>query len=308
MQRVALATAGLLALSAGLAFSKPKEQAPAGNFQLIMMTTASNFSGYSSVSRTMAASFTAPKAAPAGATAKMTVPEGMGLVNPIPYTIQNLQGETGGASAEVVHFWNSSPTIPKGQPEILKGQSQAEKTTWKGGSSGYPDPTQMKYVKPNQFMLDETSKVPGSYQVNISYVGDIQVDMTEKQQFLGPLTITSPASSAIDTSAAIEVTWTHVPNALGYTVYASGKDTKGRTCYWENSYHAQTTWYTQGAAAAVKAGKLVSPDNCKVTIPAAIFKGPVTLSVTGYSQEAKGKGPLNPWGWAQSLASMQLGQ
>lgn len=309
MQRKFLAAVGLVALTGGFAICKPKPVATPGNFQLMMMTSASNFAGYSSVSRAMTASYTSPQTAPAGATAKMTVPEGLGLVSPLPYTIQNLQGQSGAGGGEVIHYWNSSATIPKGQPEVLKGQAQADKTSWKGGSSGYPDPLQMKFVKANQFALDETSQVPGTYKVNISYIGEIQVDMTAKQQFLAPLNLTKPTDpAAVDTASAIEVTWNHVPGAVGYTVYASGKNPQDKTVYWENAYQSQTSWYTQGAAAAVKAKKLVSPEECKVMIPAGIFKGPVTLSVTGYSNEVKGKGPLNPWGWAQTSATTQMGK
>ncbi len=309
MQRKFMVALGLLAVTGGMALSKPKPVATPGSFQLMMITSASTFSGYSTVSRALTASYTAPQTAPAGATAKMTVPEGLGLVSPLPYTIQNIQGQSGAGTSEVIHYWNSSATIPKGQPEILKGQAQADKTTWQGGSSGYPDPLQMKFVKAGQFALDETSQVPGSYKVNISYIGELQVDMTARQQFLAPLNLTQPADSAgVDTGASIEVSWNHVPGAVGYTVYASGKNPQGKTVYWENAYHSQTSWYTQGAAAAVKAKKLVSPDQCKVTIPAKIFTGQVTLIVTGYSPEVKGKGPLNPWGWAQTSATTQLGK
>jgi len=297
----------VLVCVSGLALSVPSKPKVQGDFNLMAITTSMTVQGYSSVNRTLSASYNTSLTSPAGATAVMNVPEGLGVASPVPFVIQNLQATGGTAAGEVIHYWNSAPTIPKGQPEVMKGAGTTS-GSWKGGSTGYPDPMGWKYLRAGQFALDETSKVPGTYKVNISYVGELTVPMTEKQEFLGPLKINKPESPALDTSKSIEVAWTHVPNAVRYTVLASGKNAAGKAVYWENAYNAPTTWYLKGAAAAVKDGKLVSPDSCKVQIPAAIFSGPVSLSVTGYSTESKGSGVLNPWGWAQTIASMQLGQ
>ena len=306
MKKVTLClTLGLLA---GAALSKPKPVQ--GTCQLIAMTNYTSFAGYGATSRSLSCSFQSSSTAPAGASASLATPEGLGWVSPSALTIQNLEGQTGSVNTEVIHYWNSSPTIPKGQPEVLKTQQDTkQKTTWKGGSSGNLDYMQIKYVKPGQMQLDETSRTPGAYRLKISYIGDIGWDLTEKQQFMEPLQAIKPENpSAVKTSDSIEVTWKNVPNAVGYTVYAAGKNAAGKTVYWENAYQAQTAWYTLGAAGALKAGKLVAPDSCRVQIPAAIFTGPVSLSITGYSPECKGTGPLSPWAWAQSMTSMQLGQ
>ncbi len=299
-----------IALLAGAALSAPKPAPIQGTCQLIAMTNFTSFAGYGATSRSFSCSYQTSKTAPAGATATLASPEGLGWTSPTPLTIQNLQGETGSVNSEVIHYWNSAPTIPKGQPEVLKTQHDPkQKTTWKGGSAGNLDYMQIKYVKPGQMQLDETSKSPGAYRLKISYVGEIGWDLTEKQQFMEPLQATKPETPAsVKTSDAIEVTWKNVPNVVGYTVYAAGKNAAGKTCYWENAYQAQTAWYTMGAAGALKAGKLVPPDVCRVQIPAAIFTGPVSLSITGYSPECKGTGPLSPWAWAQTMTTMQLGQ
>jgi hypothetical protein len=305
------ATLAGLALLSGVALSKPatKPMVNTGSYQLIMQTMATSYGGTTNVMRTMGASYMSPQTAPAGASANLAVPPGLGLVSPVPYQIQNLQAQGGKAEYEMLHYWQSSPTVPKGQPENFKGKVDTTGQKWVGGSSGLPDATKMKYLKENQFMFDESSRVAGPYHLKISYVGDIHIDMTDKQQFLAPLQVTKPeAPASVDTSQSIEVTWDHVPNAVGYTVFASGKNAAGKSVYWENAYQAQTAVYTGGAAGALKAGKLVPPDKTRVQIHAGIFKGPVTLMITGYSPEVKGKGPLNPWGWAQTLTSMQVGQ
>lgn len=300
-----------MAYSAPKGKPAPKAATNTGSFQLIMTTTSISIQGYSNVSRTMSASYTSPKKAPAGATASLAVPAGLGMVSPIPYTIKNHEaGATGAAQVEMIHYWNSAPTIPKGQPEVINTKTEAQKAgSWANGSSGFPDPMQTKYTKPNQFQLDETAKVAGAYDLKISYEGAIHVDMTDKQQFLGALTVGTPANPAeVDTAKAIDIRWTHVPNVVGYTVHATGKNAAGKTVYWENAYQASSTVYTGGAAAALKAGKLVAPDKSAVQIPAGIFSGQVSVAITGYSTEVKGTGPLNPWGWAQTMSSLQLGK
>lgn len=291
-------TAAAVAMATGLAVSKPE---PAGGtLNLLAMTTSMNISGYSAVQRTLSGNFSTPKKAPAGASASMAIPTGLGVPGPIPWTVQNDQATTTGGTFESISYWGCSATILKGQPAVYKGSWQGGEQQWTGGSSGYADP--MKLMG-----LNENSKIPGTYNIKISYLGEVSVPMTEAQQFLDPLTLVQPESPAVDTSKAIQVSWKPVPRAQGYSVMATGKDAKGKTVFWENAKHATSTWYTSGVAAAVKAGKLKSPQDCSCTIPAGIFKGQVTLMVNGYSAEVKGKGVLPAYGWAQTTGTMMLG-
>lgn len=292
-------TAAAVAMATGLAVSKPE---PAGGtLNLLAMTTSMNVSGYSAVQRTLSGNYTTPKKAPAGASASMTIPAGLGVPGPIPWTVQNDQATTGGGTFESISYWGCSETILKGQPAVYKGSWQGGEQQWTNGSSGYTDPMKLMGI-------NENSKVPGTYNIKISYLGEVSIPMTEAQQFLDPLTVTAPASPQVDTTKAIHVSWKAVPRAQGYSVMATGKNAKGKTVFWENAKHATSTWYTSGVAAAVKAGKLKSPQDCSCIVPAGIFKGQVTLMVNAYSAEAKGKGVLPAYGWAQSTGTMMLGE
>lgn len=281
--------------------SAPKP-AVTGDLSLVVMTQSSSYGGYSSTSRSLSANYSSTVRAPQGANGTMTVPAGLGLGPVIPLNITNVEGTDVSASAKVIHYWGCSETIQKGQPEVINTQHKGTGKTVKGGSGGIADPMKLTPVP-------ETAQVAGNYAFKISYLGDVNVPMTEKQQFLAPLTITEPANPAeVNTSGAVKISWNPVPNALGYSVMAAGKNAKGETVYWESHKDATTSWYTMGVAAAVKAGKLHGPEHKTCTIPAGIFTGMVGLTVSGYSQEAKGSGVLTAWGWAQTNAGTSLGK
>lgn len=301
LTRIGLAAAAM-ALASGLAVSKPAP-ADGGMLSLMAMTTNISVAGYSNTQRTLTGNYTTPKRAPAGATANMAIPSGLGLPGPIPWTIQNADASAGGSgSYESRRYWGCSPTILKGQPEVFKGSWSVADQKWTGGSSGNADP--MKLMG-----LTEQSRVPGTYDIQISYLGKVTLAMTEAQQFLDPLVLVAPAApDSVDTTKAIQVSWKPVPRAVGYALMAMGKDAQGRNVYWEHAKNAQGTWYTSGVAAALKAGKLKGPQDCSCTIPAGIFHGQVTLMVSGYSSEVKGTGALPAWGWAQTTATAMLGQ
>lgn len=293
-------TAAAVAMATGLAVSKP--ETAGGTLNLMAMTTSMSVAGNSFATRTLSGNFTSPKKAPAGASASMTIPAGLGVPGPIPWTVQNTEATAGGGSYESIQFWGCSATILKGQPAVYKGSVQGGEVKWTGGSSGYTDPMKLTGV-------NEQSKIPGTYHIKISYLGDVTIDMTEAQQFLDPLVLVEPsAPEAVDTSKAINVSWKPVPRAQGYSVMATGKNAKGKTVFWENAKGATSSWYTHGVAGAVKAGKLKSPQDCSCIVPAGIFKGQVTLMVNGYSAEAKGKGVLTTYGWAQSTGTAMVGK
>lgn len=281
--------------------SAPKP-AVTGDLSLVATTQNSSYGGYSSTSRSISATYTSTVRAPQGANGTMTAPAGLGLGPVVPLTIQNSEGKDVSTNVKVIHYWGCSETVQKGQPEVIDGSHKGTGKNVLGGSSGIADPMKLTPVP-------ETSQVAGNYAFKISYLGDVNIPMTDKQQYLGPLTITEPANPAeVNTSGAIKISWNPVPNALGYSLMAAGKNAKGETVYWENAKDASSSWYTLGVVGAVKAGKLHGPEHKQCTIPAGIFTGAVGLTVTGYSQEAKGSGVLNAWGWAQTNAGTSLGK
>lgn len=278
---------------------KKPPAAPAGLATLYANTQTSRFGAQSMTQRGIAGYYFTPKTAPAGATAQMDVPTALGLASPVPWTVQNNTGAAGAAASETVRYWGCSAKVLKGQPEVVKGAASTQGHV-ASGSSGYPDP--MKLLG-----ITDASHVPGDYALHVSYLGDVNLTLTDAQDFLEPLVLTAPADgAAVNTAQAIELSWNRVPRAVGYGAYASGKNAAGKTVFWSCTRNVMT-WRELGVAGAVKAGALMPADHTTCTIPAGIFSGPVTLSVTAYSTDVWGKGALRIVGWAQSVATVQLG-
>ena len=300
----------VLVLSAVLPFyvqgapakKKPQAPAPAGQMELFATTTSFVVGGNVSSMRSIGSFFYSGKRAPDGATANADIPAGLGLGPSLPYTIQNQQGAAASGQGELLRYWGCGAAIGKGQPEVLKGGAHAMKGAWVGGSSGSLDP--MKAAG-----ITAASKMPGTWALHISYLGDVTVVMTEKQDFLEPLVVKEPAAPGeMDATQDVPVKWNVVSGAVGYSMVASGRNAKGQTVMWENSKNVMRTWKSMGAEKAVKAGVLIPAEHPRCTVPAGIFAGTYSLTITAYSPEVRGKGVLPSVGYAQSMASLQVGK
>lgn len=281
---------------------KPVAPAPTGQMELFATTVSFAVGGNVSSVRSIGSFYHTGRRAPSGATANADIPAGLGLGPNLPYTIQNMQAAAASGQGEIIRYWGCGAAIGKGQPEVQKGGGHVQKGAWVGGSSGSLDP--MKAAG-----IHASSKMPGTWTLHVSYLGDITLVMTEKQDFLEALVITAPASpGSLDASQDVPLAWNVVQGAAGYGIVASGRNQKGQTVLWENAKNVNMAWKTMGAEKAVKAGYLIPPDRTKCTVPAGIFTGQYTVTITAYSPEVHGKGVLPSVGYAQSMASIQVGK
>jgi len=290
----------LLVLSlAATAFAAPKKPVVSGRALIYASTQSFSFGGNTSSQRGFSASYYASSKAPAGATGSVDIPQGLGLGPNLPLIIQNPEAVGGAGASEVWQYWGCSATVPKGQPFVAKGSAAVTgKAAY--GSNGYADPMKVAAIA-------ASASDVGAYTVHVSYLGDISVTLGAPQEFLDPIAFTTPADGAsVDTTKAIELAWNAIPRVAGYSLMASGRNAQGKTVTWSSTRN-WTSWTEIGVSKAVARGLLLPPDHLKCTIPAGIFTGQVSVTLTAYSADVVGKGALPVQGWAQSMTSLSLG-
>ncbi len=203
-----------------------------------IMGMLSGGGGGSSVSRNMDLRLTAPGDLPASYQAAHTVPEAMRIGPQLP-----LQGErrSGGGSApdgepdgRVLIYWGCSPTVPKGQPEIIDFRAMAGKLppevqamARQGRSRGRgapPDaslpPRSIGWPAGDQNYrgIPDGASAVGEHVVKANFMNDdIRFSLTPALDFLEPMNLRAQAS---DLKAAIPLTWAALGRARGYDLQA----------------------------------------------------------------------------------------
>lgn len=266
-----------------------------GEATIMVLTASSSFGAYSNTAYMLSSFYSTNLAAPEGAKGTLTVPETLGIGPVIPLNITKYDEM---AQTERLYYWGCSPTVLKGQPEVHGKGWRGKDQWWHVRSSGTADATKM-------MGLTADSKIPGKYVMETNYTGSMSVVLGEAQQFLPALTVTAPTGDKVDTAQAIPVTWDAVDRAAGYHVMAVGKNADGKDVTWENAYNA-ILWQRIGATKALQKGLLHAPDKRSCMIPAGIFKGQVSIIVTGVSPIATGTGAFSYWGWAQTMTTKTL--
>lgn len=300
MPRIALLALLVLTLAA-TAFAAPRKPVVSGRALVYASTQSFSFGGNTSSQRGFSASYYASNKAPAGASGSVDIPQGLGLGPNLPLIIQNPEAVGGAGASEVWQYWGCSATVPKGQPFVFKGAATATGGKVAVGSSGYADPMKLSGIT-------ASSSAVGAYTMHVSYLGDMSLSLGAAQEFLDPIAFTTPTDgAAVDTTKAIALAWNALPRAQGYSLMASGRNAAGKTVTWSSTRN-WTGWTELGVGKAVKKGVLLPPDHLKCTIPAGIFTGSVSVTLTAYSADVVGKGILPVQGWAQSMTSLQLGQ
>ncbi len=192
----------------------------------------------SSVARNMDLRLTSPGDLPASYQAAHTVPEGMRIGPQLP-----LQGErrsTGGSGGEsepdgrLLIYWGCSPTVQKGQPEIIdfrsmasklppelqamarQGRSQGKGTSrdaslpprsigWPAGDSNFKG-------------IPDGASAVGEHVVKANFMTeDIRYTLTPALDFLEPMNLKARSS---DLKAAIPLSWDALTRARGYDLQA----------------------------------------------------------------------------------------
>lgn len=286
---------GAFALTSSVLAQAPEKEKTWGEATLMVMTASTSFSGFAHTSYMLSSSFHTNLAKPQDPKGTLTVPGGLGIGPVIPLAFQGVQA---GAQAERLYYWGCGAKVGEKQPEVHGKDWRAKDQWWTVRSSGMADAAQM-------MNLTAASPVPGTYTMKANYVGEMSLNLTPAQQFLPPLKVLAPATDSADTSQPIAVSWEPVEGAAGYLLMAFGKNKAGKEVTWESAYHA-TLWQRMGAEKALKEGKLLPPTVTSCTIPAGIFDGQVSLTVTGVSPIATGQGVFSYWGWAQTVTTRLL--
>ena len=231
-------------------------------------------------------------AAPEGASGTLTVPDTTGIGPVIPLKITRIDKPY---AQNRLYYWGCSDVVLKDQPEHRTDGWKNKEQWWVLRSNGTADAMKMQG-------LTAASKLSGNYLMDVSYAGKMDVTLGEGQEFLPPLKVTSPEGATVDTTKPIKVVWEPAAGVRGYHLMAVGKSPDGKDVTWESAYNA-TVWQRMGATKALKKGLLKGPEATSCTIPAGIFKGQVSIIVTGVGPIATGKGAFSYWGWAQTMTT-----
>ncbi len=201
-----------------------------------LMSMLGGGGGGSSVSHNMDLRLTAPGDLPADYQAAHTVPDAMRIGPQLP-----LQGErhagSGGSEGEpdgrVLIYWGCSPTVPKGQPEVIdframtgkvppEIQAMARQSRSQGKaprdaslpprSIGWPQGDQ------NYRGIPDGASAVGDHVVKANFMkDDIRLALTPALDFLEPMGLKAQAS---DLKAAIPLAWNALTRARGYDLQA----------------------------------------------------------------------------------------
>ena len=193
--------------------------------------------GGSSINRNMDLRLTSPGDLPAGYQAAHTVPDAMRIGPQLP-----LQGErrSGGGSApdgepdgRLILYWGCSPTVQKGQPEIIDFRTMASKLPPELQAMARQSRSQGKAPRdatlpprsigwpagdPNFRGIPEDASAVGEHVVKANFMAeDIRLPLTPALDFLEPMGLKAQAS---DLKAAIPLTWNALTRARGYDLQA----------------------------------------------------------------------------------------
>jgi hypothetical protein len=293
--RIRLALAALL-VALLFAIAPGSGASPNGELDVTAVTQTFSRGPESSSNRSITVFFHSAKSAPPGASGTLAVPENLRLEGPVDIAITNVETSSR-PTPDTIAYWGSSEKIGPGQPRIRRGR--APDSHYSGGSTGMADPVRLASIGAD-------GGCTGTYTAHISFIGTSSVTLTDEQDFLDPLIISSPHDGQTNFARPIVVSWNRVPRAAGYRVTATARAADGRIVLWENAWHSDA-WRSWGVLWAVRRHLLMSADETTCIIPPGIFMGgPVLLRVTALSYQARGKGPMRVLGWAQSSTSMTL--
>ncbi len=191
----------------------------------------------SSISRNMDLRLTSPSDLPASYQAAHTVPEGMRIGPQLP-----LQGErrSGGGSASdgepdgrLLIYWGCSPTVQKGQPEIIDFRTMASKLPPELQAMARQSRSQGKAPRDaslpprsigwpagdsNFKGIPDGATAVGEHVVKANFMNeDIRLPLTPALDFLEPMNLKARAS---DLKAAIPLGWDALTRARGYDLQA----------------------------------------------------------------------------------------
>lgn len=245
-----------------------------------------------------------PGLAPDGATASLTIPNGLKLGPTLDLAIYRPKAETaepvdvGGPGAPnfeemvIKRYWGSSATVRPGQPEVteFKGLSAEQKAAMKAQASKARQTAGGSYFyKPNWTTgywptekqpgaVEDDAALSGHYSLTTSYTGNVEMDAPDNVNFLAAIDMSSPnLEQAIKFSDAITFRWKGIPNALGCHANIIGMQGNKTIIMWSSSEAKPEMGmmmdYLQMAEVRDMVGRdiVMKGERVDVTVPAAIF-------------------------------------
>lgn len=204
-------------------------------------------------SRSMDLRLTSPADLPASYDAHHVVPETMGIGPKLPLRGERRSGgrDTPGGDSEqpdgrVLIYWGCSPTVGRGQPEIIDFRAMAGKlppevaalarqsrSQSKGGAEGASLPPRTIHWPggdPNFRGLASNASAVGDHAVNTNFMKDeIRYKVTPAIDFLDPMNLKARADNL---KAAIPLSWDAVPRVRGWDMQAVAMGSEKETIIW----------------------------------------------------------------------------
>ena len=208
-----------------------------------MMTGANN------TSRSMDLRLTSPADLPASYDANHVVPETMGIGPRLPLRGEHRSGsggEPGEPEGRVLIYWGCSPTVGKGQPEIIDFRAMAGKlppevaamarqsrSQGKSGGDGNSLPPRTIHWPggdPNHRGMASNASAVGEHAVNTNFMKDeIRYKVTPAIDFLDPMNLKARGENL---KAAIPLSWDAVPRVRGWDLQAAGAVSEKEMVIW----------------------------------------------------------------------------
>ena len=275
-----------------------------------LMSMLGGGGGGSSVSHNMDLRLTAPGDLPADYQAAHTVPDAMRIGPQLP-----LQGErrSGGGGTEgepdgrVLIYWGCSPTVAKGQPEVIdframtgkvppeiQAMARQSRSQGKAPRDASLPPRSIGWPQGDQSYrgIPEGASAVGDHVVKANFMkDDIRFALTPALDFLEPMGLKAQAS---DLKAAIPLTWNALNRARGYDLQAVSAGNDKDVVIW---------------LAARNKSPMLPASQRECTIPEGIFaKGEMAMltgiahgPVQGFSYPPQKPGEKKPLIWTATV-------
>ena len=230
---------------------------------------------------------TSSEPAPAGATASLTVPAGLGMTGPLPLLLSAPRERPMMRTLPMQLFWGVGSTPPAGQPETSDLSGLVAGTYQHTGHPpvDYGDAAAIgvwpSFQTSPPAVTTDTPTPVGDYTLTTLFVGSVRFQIPPPEAYLDVLRLTtSPAG--IVAGQPFHVGWTKVARALGYRVVISGRRPDPATkrpnfIVWVSSSlkPADVTHdpVFDNPAQAVQEGTLVGPDSTGVSVPPGVLDG-----------------------------------
>lgn len=201
-------------------------------------------------------------------------------------------------------YWGCGDNVRAGQPVVVDLATMAQGipqgfTTRRGGSPNPPSGRTKGYW-PNQLQpkpVPDNASLLGDHAVRGNYTPDIRFSLTQGQDFMDRVELSSAASAGGGTT----LRWNSLANATGYSAVSMGSEGND-TIFWSSSDVQTWGWELMDWIAPAEVSRLIrekvvmSPQTTECTVPAEIVKksGTPMAMFTAYGPEANFGFPPRP--------------